>query len=790
MSELDVIRISVRNLVEFILRSGDIDNRISTGARADAMQQGSRIHRKIQKRMGADYRPEVTLRKEIETGRYLLVLEGRADGIITQWDDKSGQDKITIDEIKGVYKNLDYLDEPVSTHLAQAKCYAFIYGEMMNVEQIGVQMTYCNIETEEIKYFREEYVFSELRQWFYDVIEQYRKWTDFQYEWRQIMVASAKQLEFPFAYRKGQKELAMDVYRTILRKKNVFIQAPTGTGKTLTTIFPSIKAVGETLAEKIFYLTAKTMTATVALETFALLMEKGYQAKTIQITAKEKMCPLEEMECNPLHCPYAKGHYDRVNDAVFELLQTDTLLMTRDVLLDQAERHNVCPFEMSLDVSSWCDNVICDYNYVFDPNVYLKRFFAEGVKGEYLFLVDESHNLVERARQMYSAALVKEDFLLMNRLLKGKDEKLEKHLKNCNAKMLQYKRECETYREIEEIDSFVFSLMRLLERLDFFLQKHLEFPERKEVQEFYFQLLHFLDIFEGVDERYVIYTEHDEEERFCMKLFCVDPSYHLQERLDKGRSTIFFSATLLPVQYYKDMLSTKKDNYAIYATTVFSKEQRLLLIGRDVSSKYTRRNALEYQRIAEYILKIASAKTGNYMVFFPSYKMMQEVYLEFLAMLPEEMKVICQQTGMNEEMREEFLLEFTEKKEETMVAFCVLGGIFGEGIDLKEDLLIGAIIVGTGLPQIGNEREILKHYYDQKNGMGFEYAYRYPGMNKVLQAAGRVIRTVEDRGVIALLDERFLESSSKRLFPREWEDYKLSTLAVVESQLFDFWEKL
>lgn len=782
MDEFPVIKISVRNLVEFILRSGDIDNRISSGQRVDAMQKGSRMHQKIQRRMGASYQAEVPLKYQIETERYLLLIEGRADGIIKE-------DVITVDEIKCVYLNLDYLEEPIPVHKAQAMCYAYMYASLQQLETICVQMTYCNLDTEEMKHFREEFTQNDLEKWFFHIVEQYKKWTDFQFEWKKKMVSGIADLEFPYAYRKGQKELAQDVYRTILRKKNLFIQAPTGTGKTLSALFPAVKAVGEGLADKIFYLTAKTITATVAKETFMLFYEKGYRAKVIQITAKEKMCLCEEMDCNPSHCPYAKGHYDRVNDAVYNLLMKADFL-TREVLLAHAKEYQVCPFEMCLDTASWSDDIICDYNYAFDPNVYLKRFFGEGQKGDYIFLVDEAHNLVERGRKMYSASLYKEDILNIRKILKNRDAKLDQAFFKCNKLFLEYKRECDTYKICQDsINSVLFALMQLAERLDFFLQKNAEIPDRKEVTEFYFNLRNFLNIYERVDERYVIYTEHEEDGRFKMKLFCVDPSYNLQECLDKGRATIFFSATLLPVSYYKEMLSTKEDNYAVYAETSFLKEQKLLLIGRDVSSRYTRRNSLEFQKIAEYIVEVISAKKGNYMVFFPSYKLMEQVYEKFLAIVPATVQLLKQESGMKEGEREEFLQAFYNSSAETLVAFCVLGGIFGEGIDLKEEKLIGSIIVGTGLPQIGNEREILKNYYDKKSQEGFDYAYRYPGMNKVLQAAGRVIRTTEDRGVIVLLDERFLESSYLSLFPREWSDYRICDKDNVKQMASDFWQQ-
>ena len=778
--ELTRIRISVRNLVEFIFRSGDIDNRIGKGAQKEAMQEGSRMHRKIQGRMGMEYRAEVPLKLEVPQEQYVLALEGRADGIITN------ADGVTVDEIKCMYTDVTRFEEPIFVHKAQAMCYAYIYALQNGLDQISVQLTYCDLDTEEICRFEEAFSFFWLERWFQDMMEAYRKWTDFQFTWRKIRQTSIQTLEFPFPYREGQYKLVGDVYRTIHRKKILFIQAPTGTGKTISALFPAIRAVGENLGDKIFYLTAKTITRTVAKDTCDLLKAKGYRGKVIVLTAKEKMCPCEEMDCNPSNCLRAKGHYDRVNDAVYDLITTEEDF-TRERMLAQAEKYQVCPFEMSLDASLYADIIICDYNYVFDPNVYLKRFFSEEEKGDYIFLVDEAHNLVERGREMYSAVLVKEEILTVKKLVRGKDRKLEAALEKCNRQMLEWKRECETYTIYESIGAFAFSLMRLMSLLDIFLQSRGEMPERKEVTEFYLNLRHFMNMFERVDENYVLYSDFDETDRFCLHLYCVNPSVNLQECLERGKSTIFFSATLLPVNYYKNLLSSKKDNYAVYADSAFREEQRLLFIGRDVSSLYTRRTLGEFHRIALYIQQVLRAKKGNYLIFFPSYRFMEDVYEQFLAVNEQEADCMMQSGNMNEADREEFIQEFSNPRGKSLAAFCVLGGIFSEGIDLKEDLLIGVLIVGTGLPQICNQREILKEYYQEENGQGFDYAYQYPGMNKVLQAAGRVIRTASDRGIIGLLDDRFLRSDYRQLFPREWSQYEVHTLDSLPEALEAFW---
>ena len=782
---LTMIRISVRNLVEFILREGNIDNRTGGGQDPENMQMGSRIHRKIQRQMGSDYQAEVPLKTEIVCDGFTLKIEGRADGLIHT------KEQVMVDEIKGVLRELDRVQEPAGIHLAQAKCYASMVAEQEGVDEIGVQMTYCQMETEEVKRFQYSYRSNELKVWFDEVIRQYEKWAKFQIEWRKARNASVKGIEFPFPYRKGQRNLAVSVYRTILRKKKLFIQAPTGVGKTISTVFPAVKAVGEELGEKIFYLTAKTITRTVAEQAFETLREQNLKFKVITLTAKEKICFCEETSCNPDDCPYAKGHFDRVNDAVYELLMREDV-MSREVLEAQARKHKVCPFEMALDVSTWVDGVICDYNYVFDPDARLRRFFAEGGAGGYLFLIDEAHNLVERGRQMYSAELCKEDFLAVKKLVKGEAPRFAKRLEACNKILLAMKKECENYKVLDNISHFGIQLMNVLSETDRYLEECVDKEVRETVLDFYFQVRSFLNIYDGLDENYVVYTEYQENERFVLKLFCVNPAANLQKCLDKGNSAVFFSATLLPIQYYKRLLSTEKDNYAVYIDSSFDTKKRLLMNGVDVSTRYAMRSREMYQRYATYIFRVVKAKMGNYLIFFPSYRFMEDVYQEFTQLLAsdeEEMELVIQQKHMDEEERENFLRAFEMGREKSLIGFGVLGGIFSEGIDLTNEKLIGTLIIGTGLPQVCNEREILKSYFDQKGLYGFDYAYRYPGMNKVLQAAGRVIRTEDDRGVILLLDERFQREKGKEIFPKEWADCERCRLDIVEEKIRLFWEK-
>lgn len=827
------VRVSVRSLVEFILRSGDIDNR-KAASPENAMQEGGRIHRMIQRRMGPSYQAEVSLSHAYDAGEYEIVVEGRADGIITESVKDAlpqpaiaektdggvetrlavtpGQEQavqkltVTIDEIKGTYHDLKKMKAPVPVHLAQAKCYAYIYATQKKLSDIRVRMTYCHIETEEIRYFHEEYLYEELQEWFEDLMGQYRKWADYQFAWQKGRQESIKKLAFPFPYREGQKELASYVYQTIYHKRKLFIEAPTGAGKTISTIFPALKAMGEGLCERIFYLTAKTITRTVADDTITLMREKGLQLKSVILTAKDKICFIEETECNPAACPYAKGHYDRVNEAMYDLL-THADNFTRERIEEYAEKYRVCPFEMCLDMSLFADAVICDYNYLFDPHVYLRRFFAEGVRGEYIFLVDEAHNLVERGREMYSALLCKEAFLEMKKTVKAYDERIAKNLDRCNKEMLALKRECEGCQVVEETDALVRALLRLGAAIEDYLEDHDDSPVRADILSFYFEVSHFLEMYELADENYVTYSELREDGSFIVKLFCVNPAGNLKNCMRRGRSTILFSATLLPIQYYKTLLGAEDGDYEVYARSVFRPEKLGLYIGSDVTSRYSRRSDAEYYRIAAYIHNIIEKRHGNYMVFFPSHSFLQRVYEIYRDYFNAEGEVECilQESHMNEEAREAFLnrfrgnedcdlqrliqMDIEVEEERSLLGFCVMGGIFSEGIDLKNDSLIGAVIVGTGLPQVCNERELLKKYFDGWGENGFDYAYRYPGMNKVLQAAGRVIRTVDDFGVVALLDERFLSPAYQRLFPREWQERVVVTVDQIGRKVERFWDE-
>lgn len=774
----NTIKTSVRNLVEFIFRRGDIITEKSPIASEKSMEAGTRIHKKIQKSKPVSYQAEVPLKKTISYEHYDVVIEGRADGI-----DKRPEG-VLIDEIKGTYRNLDHLTSAEYVHQAQAMCYGHMYLMDHPQEEITIQITYCNMDTEEIRYFSEIWKREDLEYWFEEMMDAFRLFTDLLYRFREEYMTSAKGISFPFSYRAGQREMTAAVYYAIRERKKMFVQAPTGVGKTMSTIFPAVKAMGEEKATRIFYLTAKNITRTVAEESVALLRQKGLMMRSVSITAKDKLCVCDKRDCNPSSCPRAAGHYDRVNGALYELIRNE-YHMNRDVILDYADRYQVCPYELCLDASNFSEMIICDYNYAFDPTAQLKRYF-QGGKGDYIFLIDEAHNLVERARQMYSAVLYKSSFLTCRKQVKEIDGRLYKRLSDANQKMLDIKKKCTGLTILSGVDSLYLSLMRLKGEMDRFFEEEKVVDDKDAMLDLYFSVNHFLATYDNIDDCYEIYGEEVGQD-FFVKLYCIQPCQNLAFSFQSAVSAIFFSATILPVEYYKQVLCGNKEELAVYIPSPFPEENRTIMVGQDISSLYSKRGFRQYYGVYLYIISAVTAKTGNYMVFFPSYQYMEEVTkLLYQEGYPSKYELLIQSSDMLEGDKEEFLRKFEGEK--PVIGCCVLGGMFSEGIDLTGDKLIGALIVGTGLPKITGERNLLRDYYEERGEDGFSYAYLYPGMNKVLQGAGRVIRTASDEGIILLLDDRFLREDYQEMFPREWSTYRVVNKNNVKQTILEFWK--
>ena len=770
------ITVSVRNLIEFVMRSGDIDNSFRS---MNSAVEGTKAHVKVQKSYGDEYEAEFSLKHIIEYEEFTIQVQGRADGILTI------SSEVIVDEIKSTTRDLKDIDENFNLlHWAQAKCYAYIYCMDNNLSEISVQITYFHIETEEKKIIKKLFTADELMKYFYELIDKYIEWSKITFYWGELRDHSIKDLNFPFNdYRRGQRELAVASYKTIEEGKKLYASAPTGIGKTMSTLFPSIKAVGEKKAGKIFYLTAKTITREVAISSMEILAKKGLKAKTVVITAKDKICLNQERKCNPRDCTYAKGHFDRVNKAIIDIFENENLI-SREVAIEYAEKHHVCPFEFVLDLSLWGDVIVCDYNYVFDPNVYLKRFF-EGIGEDYVFLVDEAHNLVDRSREMFSAEISTSSFESAIEIIGEKYQKLSKSLLKCKDIMEAVKGNLsglkEYYRK-EEITELYYPFKKAITLLEPWLVEEKSEKKYEEVLDLYFNILGYIKISDLYDEHYVTYIREDGRE-MIYKLYCVDSSYLLKEAFDRGKSSILFSATLNPIEYHMDLLGAKEGDYNIRLSSPFPRENLGLLVDSTISTKYRDREST-YIDVVKRVESFVGEKKGNYLIFFPSHAYMNIIY-DLIIERNKDLNIIMQLAQMNEREREAFLRDFDKKDD--LIGFAVMGGIFSEGIDLEGEKLLGAVIIGVGMPMISFERNIIKDYFNSQGENGFEYAYTYPGMNKVMQGAGRVIRSQNDKGSVLLIDSRYRDKKYKSLFPGEWRNYKAVNEKNLKGTLEKFW---
>lgn len=794
---MEKFQISVRGLVEFVYRSGDLDTRFQGSSK---MLEGQKIHQKIQKSQGSDYRSEVSLQKTVQLvgddGRcYDLLINGRADGILTT------ETGIVVDEIKGVSQFLETItEETFPLHWAQVKLYGAILCEDLGLDSIDVQLTYAQFETNEIKRIRVSKTAKELMEFLLDTAERYKKWLIFKYDWTQLRRVSLDALPFPFTdYRKGQRQLAISIYNTIKDSGILYSEAPTGTGKTMSTLFPAVKAMSQGFVEKIFYLSAKTITKVVAEDAVKLMREVSetpFHFKSVTLTAKDKICLNDVVACYPDKCPYAKRYFDKSLDALWEVINCEDVL-SKEVIQQYAEKYKICPYEFSLDCSLFMDLIICDYNYAFDPRVYLRRFFEFPIE-DYVFLVDEAHNLVDRSRTMYSAELNKEKFYEVKKQIAETDKALKKAFDGINKMFLEVRKRCDesgVYVHEDEVSEVFEQIKKRMPVLEKWLGENHQALYYEAVLDAYFDLVGYLRISELYDNGYVTYLVNGTQSDTKIKLFCVNPSNQIRRFLQNSRATIFFSATLSPLEYYTTLLTGAAPYKVLCLPSPFDPNNRKVLFSSDISVKYKDRED-SIASIVETIRTMATSKLGNYLVFFPSYAYMQQVYTVFSLLYEETFDLLLQSRELTDDEKVEFLGNFEThraKREDpdqdarSLIAFAVIGGHFSEGVDLKGDLLIGVLIVGVGLPMISFENDLIKHYFDYEMNRGYEFAYQFPGMNKVLQSAGRVIRSETDRGVIVLLDKRYESFSYRRILPKDW-GFQAIQKGKLQQVLNEFWE--
>lgn len=771
-----ILSLSVHQLVDFLLRTGDIDNRIYNNA---TMSQGTLIHAYYQKKQGNEYYSEYYLKQTFEVDDFKVSLDGRADGIIV-----SGED-VTIDEIKSTVVDLDeYYAEQKEWHLGQAKCYALMYAIEKDLSQVNIRLTYIHQLSgrEMIKNFT--YTKDELESYVKKLIKDYLEFYKLIYNRIQKRNESASNIKFPFKeFRQGQRKFAKYVFGIALNGGTLFCEAPTGIGKTMSALYPSVKSFSTGYVEKIFYLTAKNSGKESAFNACNILHEEGLNASYIQLTAKDKICFCPGKACNPDECPFAKGYYKNVRAALEETIRSGDIY-SRDNIIDIAKNHAICPFEFSLDLSLYTDLIICDYNYFFDPLVYLKRYFDEDATHN-VVLVDEAHNLIERGRSMYSASISLHSFTYAKKSVKYLEHKKIKNAIKRISKIFN------SYKELPDGETQIDSLNQsTLKSIEAYLvaatdvnRNHHQYVN-DDFTNFFFELNKFSKIYELFNADFCLYVSKDDKDT-KLNILCLDPSPILRRVMSKVGSRVIFSATLSPSDYYLRMLGGKENDPILKLPSPFSKHNLCLMVAPKVSLKYKDRdNTLE--EVVNYIKSAISGRVGNYFIYVPSYEYLSKIepYLNF-----DDADVFIQEKDMSDIDRENFLKLFSDKPLKTTIGVVVIGGAFGEGIDLVSDRLIGVIVIGVGLPQICFEKDIIRNYFDERKEPGFIYSYANPGLNKVMQAVGRVIRSENDKGIALLIDNRYLQAPYSDVFGENWSHYKVVTSTdEVRKTVDKFWK--
>ncbi len=798
-----VMLLSVRELCAYALRDADLDLRHASG-RAAMLERaaiGAKVHRKLQDAAGAEYMPEVSLSHTYYYNGIAYEISGRADGMIRT-------DPWTVDEIKTVSGKAFDLP-PAPMHDAQVKCYAYFWCCQKNAERIRTRLTYYRNDDGKIKHLEKEHTKEELEGFLKELLSRIEYRAQILCERETLLLPSAAESRFPYsAVREGQDMLLKECYRDIRAGKRLFAEAPTGIGKTVSTLYPAVRALGEGHCDKIFYLTAKAATRREAFLAMQKIFEAGAHLRTAVLTARDQICPNEmakrdpagiSRHCNPMDCPRAKRFYEKCPAAVCDLLSRHSGYSRRAVE-QTAEKFGICPYEFQLELSEFCDALICDYNYVFDPQVYLRRYFSDEAvgSGKYVLLVDEAHNLADRARSMYSAELVNTDLSeAIDALDEGDD--LRSELEKTAVTLVGLRRLCrDTIQKDEEgvergyylnhgpMDSLFEQIALLRRRLDSWLRTHATHPAEAVVDILCAKLKRFEVITECFDPSFLTFVELEGDRR-TVRLICLDPSRVLDARMNRAHAAVLFSATLTPPDYFADILGGGKNAVRISLPSPFDPENLCLTAVTGISTRYEDREK-SYKKIVGVIAATVSAKRGNYIAYFPSYEYMEKV-LELFSKKYPDVTVVRQTRGMNASEKEHFLDAFADDGK-LRIGFCVLGGSFSEGVDLPGGRLIGTVIVGTGLPGLSNERNILRDHYEVTRERGYDYAYVYPGMNRVLQAAGRVIRREEDRGVVVLVDDRYADPRTQSIFPEHWKyiEYAGNSIELAEI-VQEFWKK-
>ena len=771
------LNLSVHQLVDFLLRAGDIDNRVFNSS---TMQEGSKIHSFYQRKQKSNYLSEYYLFEHFKIDDFDVSLQGRADGIIIE------KNKFIIDEIKSTICDLEeFHKQQENWHLGQAKCYALMFAHEKKINNISIRLTYIHQISNEKKIIEYDFTVEQLEKDIFYLLKTYVDFYKYIFERTKFRNESAKNLSFPFpSFREGQKKLAKYCYGIAKNGGTLFCEAPTGIGKTISTLYPFVKSFKDEENEKIFYLTAKASGKESAYNAIKIMIEKGFVVSTIVLTAKDKLCFSDKKSCNPDECPFAKDYYSKLRNVIIDSIHKNQLF-SKEKIIEIAKENNMCPFELSLDLSLFVDIIICDYNYFFDPMVYLKRYFDEDTR-KMLLLVDEAHNLVERGRSMYSSSISYDNFKKVKKSYKGYDHKKFKNavnrINNLFKKFSNYS-DGETIfdgfeqKDLRSIDAYLLASLDVL--------KHHQEIVCDDFKDFFFELNKFSKLLDYYDESSILYVSKNNK-RIEISLFCLDPSRHIYNSLCKVKGRVLFSATLSPTNYYINMLGGTENSPLLKLPSPYDKNNLCLMVAPKISTRYKKRDET-VQEICQYLKEFVNGKIGNYFIYVPSYAYLEKLipYLDF-----ENVDLYIQEKDMSEDEKANFLSLFVDKPTKTTVLISVIGGAFSEGIDLTNERLIGVAIVGVGLPQICFERDKIREYFESKEeGSGYLYSYVDPGMNKVMQAVGRVIRGENEKGVVLLIDDRYLSKTYRDLFKDEWDNYKVVTSKQdINDILSEFWD--
>ncbi len=768
------LRIGVGKLVDFACRSGDLAAGPTPGPSAN---EGIRAHQALQRQLAGEYQSEVEVKTTLLRGRQEVELCGRVDLLNTE------HEPVIIAEIKTCHGDPARLP-PAQTqlHWSQLKVYGFCYLRMFPAQRIRLRMIWFDALSQQSHQQSIDFELLELEAFCNAALDRYLRWLEVITELERASRQAASALDFPFGeFRSGQRSMAAAVFRCLRDGNELLCEAPTGIGKTVSALFPAVKALGHDHIDKIVYLTAKNSGRQVAWDTVSLMRDRGLQLPTLVLQAKAAACPCQNGDCElgaEEQCPRTIGFYDRLPAARLQLIESG--LMSSDAVSRVAEQHRLCPFELALQLLPWASLVICDYNYVFDPLVRL-GWFADN-DARVALVVDEAHNLVDRARQMYCAQISRRDARLGAASCKTSRPALSRKLASVSRALDRSQTDMASNERVS--DSPPAAIGRAIDRLFDALARDQANgsrppPDQADWLRALFRYRHIADIF-GPHHRCIT---HREQTHLTVKLACLNAAGYLQQSYKFFHAVVAFSATLRPTNFYREALGMAAQCQSLTLPSPFAREHLGSFIYEAIDTRYQHR-AHSIGPIADLVQQVYESQPGNYLVFFPSHHYLQLVSEEF-ARRYSDTPLICQRAQSDDAAREQFLQQF--QPGERTLGFAIMGGVFGEGIDYHGDSLIGAIVIGVGLPGLSTEQELIRQDFDDEGLNGFDFAYRFVGLGRVLQAAGRVIRRESDRGIVVLVDRRFAQQQYLSLLPDHWQPRRCNSRQQLHDGLAQFW---